>query len=61
MIADLPEILHRLVNQQDTLQVRFPEPDVSVPELAYKVPFPGWKLSSMASLKSAVCRCLIAS
>ncbi|MEF3091703.1 AraC family transcriptional regulator [Raoultella sp. WB_B2P2-3] len=40
MIADLPEILHRLVNQQDTLQVRFPEPDVSVPELAYKVPFP---------------------
>lgn len=40
MIADLPEILHRLVNQQDTLQIRFPEPDVSVPELAYKVPFP---------------------
>lgn len=40
MIADLPEILHRLVNQQDTLQVRFPEPDVPVPELAYKVPFP---------------------
>ena len=51
MIADLPEILHRLVNQQDTLQVRFPEPDVSVPELAYKVPFPRLEIVLDGELK----------
>ena len=40
MIEDLPGILNRLVNQKDRLLVRFPEPDISVPELAYQVAFP---------------------
>ncbi|HHG8773712.1 TPA: helix-turn-helix transcriptional regulator [Raoultella planticola] len=40
MIEELPDILNRLVHQKEKLQVRFPEPDISVPELAYKVPFP---------------------
>ncbi len=34
MIEDLPDILHRLISQKDHLQVRFPEPDISVPVLA---------------------------
>ncbi|PLO11614.1 AraC family transcriptional regulator, partial [Klebsiella pneumoniae] len=40
MIEDLPDILHRLIGQKDHLQVRFPEPDISVPALAFNVPFP---------------------
>lgn len=40
MIEALPDILNRLVSQKDRLHVRFPEPDISVPELAYKVAFP---------------------
>lgn len=40
MIEDLPGILNRLVNQKDRLLVRFLEPDISVPELAYQVAFP---------------------
>ena len=40
MIEDLPDILNRLINQKDRLRVRFPEPDISVPELAYQVAFP---------------------
>lgn len=40
MIEDLPDILHRLIGQKDHLQVRFPEPDISVPALALNVPFP---------------------
>lgn len=40
MIDDLAGILNRLVNQKDRLQVRFPEPDIPVPALALKVPFP---------------------
>lgn len=40
MIEDLPDILHRLIGQKDYLQVRFPEPDISVPALAFNVPFP---------------------
>ena len=40
MIEDLPDILNRLINQKDRLRVRFPEPDISLPELAYQVAFP---------------------
>ena len=40
MIEDLPDILNHLVNQKDRLRVRFPEPDISLPELAYQVAFP---------------------
>ena len=40
MIDDLADILNRLVNQKDNLHVRFPDPDISEPELAFKVPFP---------------------
>ena len=35
MIEDLPDIPHRLIGQKDHLQVRFPEPDISVPRLAF--------------------------
>ncbi|MEI6928091.1 AraC family transcriptional regulator, partial [Klebsiella pneumoniae] len=38
MIEDLPDILHRLIGQKDHLQVRFPEPAIPVPALAFNVP-----------------------
>ena len=49
MIDDLAGILNRLVNQKDRLQVRFPEPDIPVPALALKVPFPRLRSSLKVS------------
>ena len=51
MIKDLPDILNNLLKQQDILQIRFPEPDISVPELAYRVAFPRLEIVLEGSLR----------
>jgi hypothetical protein len=43
MIEDLPDILHRLISQKDHLQVRFPEPDISVLPSPSTCRFRVWK------------------
>ncbi len=40
MIEDLPGYTASVNRSKDHLQVRFPEPDISVPALAFNVPFP---------------------
>ncbi|VUS26918.1 hypothetical protein SB6423_00321 [Klebsiella pasteurii] len=51
MIDDLADILNRLVNQKDNLHVRFPDPDISEPALAFKVPFPRLEIVLEGELK----------
>ena len=53
MINDLADILNRLVNQKDNLHVRFPDPDISEPALAFKVPFPRLELVLEGELKES--------
>ncbi|HHN4460429.1 TPA: helix-turn-helix transcriptional regulator [Klebsiella michiganensis] len=53
MIDDLADILNRLVNQKDNLHVRFPDPDISEPELAFKVPFPRLEIVLEGELKES--------
>ena len=53
MIDDLADILNRLVNQKDNLHVRFPDPDISEPALAFKVPFPRLEIVLEGELKES--------
>ncbi|QGN37559.1 helix-turn-helix transcriptional regulator [Klebsiella oxytoca] len=53
MINDLADILNRLVNQKDNLHVRFPDPDISEPALAFKVPFPRLEIVLEGELKES--------
>ena len=51
MIDALANILNRLVNQKDNLHVRFHDPDISEPALAFKVPFPRLEIVLEGELK----------
>lgn len=53
MIDALADILNRLVNQKDNLHVRFPDPDISEPALAFKVPFPRLEIVLEGELKES--------
>ncbi len=49
----MADILNRLVNQKDNLHVRFPDPDISEPALAFKVPFPRLEIVLEGELKES--------